>query len=177
MTLDQIDQIVRRANPVPDLNALEPADASDLPLDRRRTAMDSDDQIRVDQAPQQPRRGLLLGVGVAALVVALVGALILLQRGDGAPVAESTVVTEPPTVVTEAAPEAGSAADIGALSYVPFPNTTPTGRLRCCPPKRSLPGTRATRACAKSSGSSSWKGSNTCRGDASKVRARHQVPR
>ena len=55
MTLDQIDQMVRQANPVPDLTVLEPVDASVLMLDQqRRTEMQTHDRVEVDQVPRGP---------------------------------------------------------------------------------------------------------------------------
>jgi hypothetical protein len=86
MTLDQIDQMVRQANPVPDLNVLEPVDASVLVLDqRRRTEMQTHDRIEVDQVPKDPRRNLFIGIAAVAAIV--VGVLVFLRPLDGAPVA------------------------------------------------------------------------------------------
>jgi hypothetical protein len=66
MTLDQIDRMVRAANPVPDPTALESVDAPVLALDGRR-----------------PRRRALIGTAVVALsvVVAIVVATVFVSGG------------------------------------------------------------------------------------------------
>ena len=115
MTLDQIDQMVRQANPVPDLMALEPVDTSVLVLDqRRRMEMQTHDRVEVDQEPEKPGRGLLIGIAAAAAVV--IGVLILVRPMDDAP-----VTAEPTTAVDIAAAfvEAFGAFDVdGAASYL-----------------------------------------------------------
>jgi hypothetical protein len=86
MTFDQIDQLVRKANPVPDLKVLEPVDASVLVLDQqRRTEMKTHDRVEVDQVPQDPRRNPFIGIAAAAAIV--VGVLVFLRPLDDAPVA------------------------------------------------------------------------------------------
>lgn len=63
MTHDQIDRMVRQANPVPELTTLDPVDASVLVLDQqRRTVMQTNDRVTVDQERESPKRGLLIGV-------------------------------------------------------------------------------------------------------------------
>lgn len=116
MTLDQIDRMVRQANPVPDLTALEPVDASVPVLQQRRTEMQTHDRVKVEDAAEKPRRGLLIGFAAAAVVA--IGALILIQTRDAAPVAN-----EPPAgtaaEVATAYLEAYAAFDIDrALSYL-----------------------------------------------------------
>lgn len=89
MTLDQIDQMVRQANPVPDLTVLEPVDASVLVFDqRRRTEMQTHERVEVDQERQEPGRRLL--IGIAAAVAIVVGVLVLVRPMDS-PVAASPV--------------------------------------------------------------------------------------
>ena len=89
MTLDQIDQMVRQANPVPDLTVLEPVDASVLVFDQqRRTEMQTHDRVEVDQEKEKSRPGFL--VGIAAAVVVVVGVLVLVRPMD-APVAASPI--------------------------------------------------------------------------------------
>ncbi len=90
MTLDQIDRMVRQANPVPDLTALEPFEAPVLP-EHRRMQMQTDDRVIVDPSNQKPRRGL---IGIAAAAVIAVGALILFQSQNDRP----SPATNPPTV-------------------------------------------------------------------------------
>ena len=92
MTLDQVDQLVRNANPVPDLNVLGPVEASFLVLDqRRRTEMQSHDRVEVDQLPQDPKRNLFIGIAAVAAIV--VGSLALFQPFDDSPVAGEPVET------------------------------------------------------------------------------------
>jgi hypothetical protein len=86
MTHDQIDRLVRQANPVPDPSALEPVDTSVLLDEQRRTEMSTDDRIQVEQQPERPRRGVL--VGIAAVIAIVIGALVIFQLTDQAPVAD-----------------------------------------------------------------------------------------
>ncbi|HUP15778.1 MAG TPA: hypothetical protein VM848_06990 [Acidimicrobiia bacterium] len=111
MTLDQIDQMVRQANPVPDLTVLEPVDASVLVIDQqRRTEMQTHNRVEVDQEQEKPRLGLLVGMAAAAAIV--IGALVLLQPGDFA-------VAGDPIDVATAFVEAFGAFDSGkAASYL-----------------------------------------------------------
>ncbi len=108
MTLDQIDRMVRQANPVPDLTALEPVDASVLDQ-RRRTEMQTDDRIVVDREPDKPRTGLLIGIAAAAAII--IGALLLLQPREEAPVADQ------PTTTAAVEPSAASPMEI-ATAFV-----------------------------------------------------------
>ena len=75
MTPDQIDKLLRHANPVPDPTVLEPVDASDLLADRRRVEMETEERVEVEGETETSRRGLILGI--AAAVIAIIGALIL----------------------------------------------------------------------------------------------------
>ena len=85
MMHDQIDRMVRQANPVPDLMTLEPVDASVLVLDRqRRTEVQTNDRIEVDQGRGKPVRGFL--VGIAAIAAVVVGVAILSQSKNPGPV-------------------------------------------------------------------------------------------
>jgi hypothetical protein len=113
MTLDQIDQLVRKANPVPDLNVLEPVETSVLVLDQqRRTEMQTHDRVEVDQLPREPRRNLFIGIAAVAAIV--VGVLVFLRPPDGAPVAD-----QPPIEVATAFVKAFGAFDIDeAVSYL-----------------------------------------------------------
>lgn len=108
MTLDQIDRIVRQANPVPDLTALEPVAAS-VPVlnEQRRTDMQPNDRVVVEQGQEMPERKSPF-IGIAAVVLAVIGALILFRPGVGEPVVATT------TPVIEAPESAASAVEIAA---------------------------------------------------------------
>jgi hypothetical protein len=84
MTLEQIDLIVRRANPVPDASMLEPVDAPALLDQHRRTAMETLERAATQDQPDKPRRAAWLAVA-AAIVVAAVGVIVVMQRGDDTP--------------------------------------------------------------------------------------------
>jgi hypothetical protein len=87
MTHDQIDRMVRRANPLPDLNALEPVDASVLttPLERRMD-MQIDDRPTEVKTDRNRWSGPLIGIAAAAVI--LVAGLVLFLTRDNTPVAE-----------------------------------------------------------------------------------------
>ena len=101
MTLDQIDRMVRQANPVPDLTALEKIDASVLD-EQRRMDMQTHDRVIVDNEGSEPKRGRNLLIGIAAAAAISVGALLLLRPlTNDAPVAGSpTTITEAPSIAT-----------------------------------------------------------------------------
>ena len=86
MTHDQIDRMVRGANPLPDPTALEPVDVPVLttPLERR---MD----MQIDDRPTevQPERNRWSGplIGIAAAAVLLIAGLVLFLTWDNTPVA------------------------------------------------------------------------------------------
>jgi hypothetical protein len=115
MTLDQIDRMVRQANPVPDLKTLEPVDASVLALNQqRRTEMQTHDRVEVDQEPEKPGRRLLTGIAAAAIVI--IGALVLFRPMEDAPVATQPAT---PTEIVTAFLEAYAAYDADkAASYL-----------------------------------------------------------
>ncbi|MGQ0850031.1 MAG: hypothetical protein ACT4OP_13160 [Actinomycetota bacterium] len=116
MTHDQIDRMVRQANPVPDPTLLETVDVSVLVFDeQRRTEMQSDQPIKTAQGEEKPRRGPL--VGIAAAVALVIGALILLQSRDDAPVADQK--TASPVEIATAFVKAYQAYDVdSAASYL-----------------------------------------------------------
>ncbi len=90
MTIDQIHEMVRSANPVPDLDVLEPIEMPFLP-DRERSGEMSTKRIDVETPePRRPRvrRGLLIGAATAALVV-IVGVALAFVTGDGTEVVGS----------------------------------------------------------------------------------------
>lgn len=105
MTLDQIDRVVRQANPVPDLSALEPFDASVLDQ-QRRTEMQTHDRVIVDDEGDEPKRGRNLLIGIAAAAAIIIGALLLLPPlTSDAPVADqpsTTSAVETATAFVEA---------------------------------------------------------------------------
>ena len=89
MKIDEIHEMVRGANPVPDLDVLEPIEMPFLP-DRERSGEMSTKKIDVETPePRRPRvrRGLLIGVATAALII-IVGVALAFVTGDGTEVAE-----------------------------------------------------------------------------------------
>ncbi len=83
MKIDQIHEMVRGANPVPDLVVLEPIEMPFLP-DRERNGEMSTKKIDVETPePRRPRvrRGLLIGAVTVALVV-IVGVALAFVTGD-----------------------------------------------------------------------------------------------
>jgi hypothetical protein len=88
MTHDQIDRMVRKANPVRDPNTLGPVDVPVLttPLERR-TEMQIDERPGTEVPADRNRR---LGplVGIAAAAVILIAGLVLFLTRDDTPVAE-----------------------------------------------------------------------------------------
>lgn len=81
MTHDQIDRMIRQANPVPDPTALETVDVAVLALEKqRRTEMQTDQPLVVDQGKEKPKRGVL--IGIAAAVGVLIGLVLVLPPTD-----------------------------------------------------------------------------------------------
>ena len=83
MTIDQVHEIVRGANPVPDLDVLEPIEMPFL-ADSATSGAVSAEQTDVEMPePESPRlrRGLLLGVATAGLVV-IVGLALAFATAD-----------------------------------------------------------------------------------------------
>ena len=87
MTHDQIDRMVRKANPLPDPTALEPVDASVLttPLERRMD-MQTDNREVTEGGGQNRSRGPLVGIAAAAVI--LMAGLVFFLTKDDAQVAE-----------------------------------------------------------------------------------------
>jgi hypothetical protein len=85
MTHDQIDRMVRKANPLPDPAILGVVDAPVLTTERR-TEMQTDDRQTTDQPGQGRWSGPAIGIAVAAAI--LIGGAIFLLTRDGTPVAE-----------------------------------------------------------------------------------------
>ncbi len=118
MTLEQIDLIVRRANPVPDASMLDPVDAPALLDQHRRTDMATLEHTPITDQPDKPRRPRWLAVA-AAIVVAAAGVIIVMQRGGDStnqptvPTATTApLATAPATTVLQDAADERSAVDI-----------------------------------------------------------------
>jgi hypothetical protein len=88
MTHEQIDRVVRRANPVPDPNALASVAGPVLTtLLERRMEMQVDQRTGTEvQSDRNRWRGPLIGIAVAALI--LVAGLVFMLTRDDTPVAE-----------------------------------------------------------------------------------------
>jgi hypothetical protein len=118
-TEEQVVALFAAANPVPRLDLLDPVETLDLrhfEVTRTRSAnMQTRDRIEMDQEPGPPRRGLLIGVAAAALV--LIGALVILLNQGEAPVADDTpVVTTAPESLSTPAPVDVASRFLGALA-------------------------------------------------------------
>lgn len=84
MTHDQVRQLVRRINPVPDPSALESVEVS-VPVLERRTEMQVDERPLAEERGDSRWRGPL--IGIAAAVAVLLGGGIFLLTNDDMPVA------------------------------------------------------------------------------------------
>jgi hypothetical protein len=80
MTHDQIREMVRRVNPIPDPNMLETVDAPVLATERR-TDMQTDSREATNEPGQSHWRGPLVGVAVAAAIL-VAGAIYFLTNDD-----------------------------------------------------------------------------------------------
>jgi hypothetical protein len=80
MTHDQIDRLVRRANPLPDPSVLAPVDAPVLTTERR-TEMQTDRRDVTEERGQSRWRGPLVGVTVAAAIL-IAGGIFLMTRNE-----------------------------------------------------------------------------------------------
>jgi hypothetical protein len=80
MTHDQIREMVRGVNPIPDPNLLETVDAPVL-MTERRMDMQTDDRVVVEGGGKRRSRGPLVGIA-AAIAVLVAGAMFLLTRND-----------------------------------------------------------------------------------------------
>ena len=87
MTHEQIDRIVRKANPVRDPNTLGPVDVSVLttPLERRMD-MQTDSRVAAEGSGPNRSRGPLVGIAAAAVI--LIAGLVFFLTRDDAQVAE-----------------------------------------------------------------------------------------
>jgi hypothetical protein len=87
MTHDQIREMVRRVNPIPDPSMLEIVDVPVLttPLERR-TEMQTDNREVTEGGGQNRGRGPLVGIAAAAVI--LIAGLVFFLTRDNTPVAE-----------------------------------------------------------------------------------------
>jgi hypothetical protein len=114
MMYDQIDRMLRQANPVHDVASLEPVDTSVSSFDTpRRTAMETNGRVTVGDKPEKPKWILTLGIAAAALVVIVV--LMVAQTGKDAPIAGQ--------------PEDEAAGVVGFWLANRYPGRTPCGDL------------------------------------------------
>jgi hypothetical protein len=87
MTHDQIREMVRRVNPIPDPSTLEIVDVPVLttPLERRMD-MQTDSRVAAEGSGPSRRRGPLVGIATAAVI--LIAGLVFFLTRDDAQVAE-----------------------------------------------------------------------------------------
>ena len=110
MTHDQIREMVRRVNPIPDPTMLEIVDVPVLttPLERRMEMQIDDRPTEVEADPNR-RRGPLVGIAAAAAVILIAGLVFVLTRDD-TPVAEpapnATQISADPNIDATLAPGA-----------------------------------------------------------------------
>jgi hypothetical protein len=94
MTHDQIREMVRRVNPIPDPNTLEAVDAPVLAAERR-TDMQTDTREATGEGRQSRWRGPLVGIA-AAVAILIAGSIFLLTNGDppvATPAPNATLLT------------------------------------------------------------------------------------
>ena len=103
MTHDQIREMVRRVNPIPDPSTLEIVDVPVLttPLERR-TDMQTDNREVTEGGGQNRRRGPLVGIAAAAVI--LIAGLVFFLTRDNTPVAEPAPNATPLTMGMEFQP-------------------------------------------------------------------------
>jgi hypothetical protein len=103
MTHDQIREMVRRVNPIPDPSTLEIVDVPVLttPLERR-TEMQTDNREVTKGGGQNRRRGPLVGIATAAVI--LFAGLVFFLTRDNTPVAEPAPNATPLTMGMEFQP-------------------------------------------------------------------------
>jgi 2-(1,2-epoxy-1,2-dihydrophenyl)acetyl-CoA isomerase len=96
---DQMDCIVRQANPVPDVTALDSISSPVLLLDEQgRMEMQTREKVIVDPRPPKRRRGWVLAVP-AVVAIAVVGVLLIATRGSN----ETLVPADDPVTTTQVA--------------------------------------------------------------------------
>ncbi len=101
MTLDHIDQMVRRANPVPDPHALESVIAPVSMINQHGTSqMQTQNLVNDPPTNDRRRRGWVVAVGACVAAVAAVAAVFVLSAQDEDPAEPAA----PPTTVTPVVP-------------------------------------------------------------------------
>lgn len=86
MTHDQVREMVRRVNPIPDPSMLEAVDAPVLTTPpERRKEMQTNNRQATEERGQSRWRGPIIGIAVAAAI--LIGGAIYVLTNDDAPVA------------------------------------------------------------------------------------------
>ncbi len=109
MTHEQIRQMVRRANPVPDPYAYQSLATSVLTEEQERMHMQTDGRVEVvPEPPTKSRRGVLLGLATAGVVL-LVGLVFLLGN--------DTAEQATPIVTPKPVPETDTPVRIGPGAY------------------------------------------------------------
>ena len=110
MTPEQIDPIVRRANPVPDVSMLDPVDARALLDENRRTEMQTLERAATRERPAKDRRGRWVAVA-AAIAVAAAGVIIVEADDDSDRIAPSNTTAPPATTPPEISDRVAAVAD------------------------------------------------------------------
>ena len=116
MTIDPMHEMVRDANPVPDLDALEPIEMPILSDRERSGEMQTQQPIRVETEDRPSRRNRVIALAAAAVFI-LLGALIAIRA-----LQETEVVDmAPPNRFQhlEVSPNAGSPIDL-ANEHIPY---------------------------------------------------------
>lgn len=114
MNFDHIDQMVRRANPVPDPNALESAIATVSMINQNGTSqMQTQTLVEDPHTKDRPRRGWRIVVGAGVAAMAVVAAVFVLNAQDedwAEPAAPPTTVAPvvPTTIAPVVTPPVGS---------------------------------------------------------------------
>ena len=115
MTQEEIERLVREANPVPDMTALEPVDVSLLVLDeQRRTEMPNN-----EKGPEPERRNITL-IGVAAAALLVIAGIVAIGLLNDPPVAApaTTIVTTTDAPATSTTDVTTTSAPVGSMDTV-----------------------------------------------------------
>jgi hypothetical protein len=110
MTHDQIDRMVRQANPLPEPSALGPVDVPVLTTERRMD-MQTDDRVMDEGGGRNRWRGPLVGIAAAAVIL-VAGLVFFLTREDNP-------VAKPAPNATRIDSEPGAPLSLGAYFVDP----------------------------------------------------------